>query len=156
MPPHPPGPLSAASASPPPTAKPHWKTHSFQWYAVGPVSYTHLDHLLNEDEFKQYQRIYTEKCEAIAAAISKRQEELDAIVRAGSPQGEWIAHFKSFRHVDVMERKILVKIIDSIYVYEGNRIEIIFKYQNEYRAAAAYIEQYIERQACLLYTSRCV
>jgi site-specific DNA recombinase len=106
-----------------------------------------VDHLLNEDEFKQYQRIYTEKCEAIAAAISKRQEELDAIVRAGSPQGEWIAHFKSFRHVDVMERKILVKIIDSIYVYEGNRIEIIFKYQNEYRAAAAYIEQYIERQA---------
>ena len=62
-------------------------------------------------------------------------------------RGEWIAHFKSFRHVDVMERKILVKIIDSIYVYEGNRIEIIFKYQNEYRAAAAYIEQYIERQA---------
>ncbi len=46
-----------------------------------------VDHLLNEDEFKQYQRIYTEKCEAIAAAISKRQEELDAIVRAGSPQG---------------------------------------------------------------------
>lgn len=106
-----------------------------------------VDHLLNEDEFKQYQRIYTEKCEAIAAAISKRQEELDAIVRAGSPQGEWIAHFKSFRHVDVMERKILVKIIDRIYVYEGNRIEIIFKYQNEYRAAAAYIEQYMERQA---------
>ena len=106
-----------------------------------------VDHLLNEDEFKQYQRIYTEKCEAIAAAISKRQEELDAIVRAGSPQGEWIAHFKSFRHVDVMERKILVKIIDRISVYEGNRIEIIFKYQNEYRAAAAYIEQYMECQA---------
>jgi recombinase len=106
-----------------------------------------VDHLLNEDEFKQYQRIYTEKCEAIAVAISKRQEELDAIVQAGSPQGEWIAHFKSFRHVDVMERKILVKIIDRIYVYEGNRIEIIFKYQNEYRAATAYIEQYMERQA---------
>ena len=46
-----------------------------------------------------------------------------------------------------MERKILVKIIDRIYVYEGNRIEIIFKYQNEYRAATAYIEQYMERQA---------
>ena len=54
---------------------------------------------------------------------------------------------KSFRHVDVMERKILVKIIDRIYVYEGNRIEILFKYQNEYRAAVAYIEQYMERQA---------
>ena len=106
-----------------------------------------VDHLLNEDEFKQYQRIYTEKCEAIAVAISKRQEDLDAIVQAGSPQGEWIAHFKSFRQVDVMERKILVKIIDRIYVYEGNRIEIIFKYQNEYRAAAAYIEQYMDRQA---------
>ena len=67
-------------------------------------------------------RIYTEKCEAIAAAISKRQEELDAIVRAGSPQGEWIAHFKSFRHVDVMERKILVKIIDASMSMKGTEL----------------------------------
>ena len=67
-------------------------------------------------------------------------------MKSGSPQGEWIAHFKSFRHVDVMERKILVKIIDRIYVCEGNRIEIIFKYQNEYRAAVTYIQQYLERQ----------
>lgn len=105
-----------------------------------------VDRLLNEDDFKQYQRVYTEKCEAIAAAISKRQEELETIMKSSSPQGEWIAHFKSFRHVDVMERKILVKIIDRIYVCEGNRIEIIFKYQNEYRAAVTYIQQYLERQ----------
>lgn len=105
-----------------------------------------VDRLLNEDDFKQYQRVYTEKCEAIAAAISKRQEELETIMKSGSPQGEWITHFKSFRHVDVMERKILVKIIDRIYVCEGNRIEIIFKYQNEYRAAVTYIQQYLERQ----------
>ncbi len=105
-----------------------------------------VDRLLNEDDFKQYQQVYMEKCEAIAAAISKRQEELETIMKSGSPQGEWIAHFKSFRHVDVMERKILVKIIDRIYVCEGNRIEIIFKYQNEYRAAVTYIQQYLERQ----------
>ena len=45
-----------------------------------------------------------------------------------------------------MERKSLVKIIERIYVYEGNRIEVIFKHQNEYRAAILYIEQRIKNQ----------
>lgn len=101
-----------------------------------------VDHLLSEAEFKQYQRVYTEKCEAIAAAITRRQQELDAINKAGTAQNEWIIHFKSFRNVDVMERKSLVKIVERIYVHEGNRIEVVFKHQNEYRAAVLYIEQY--------------
>ena len=37
-------------------------------------------------------------------------------VDVGTQVSGIIAHFKSFRHVDVMERKILVKIIDRIYV----------------------------------------
>lgn len=105
-----------------------------------------VDHLLSEAEFKQYQRVYTEKCEAIAAAITRRQQELDAINNAGTAQSEWIAHFKSFRNVDVMERKSLVKIVERIYVHEGNRIEVIFKHQNEYRAAVLYIEQHMKNQ----------
>ena len=105
-----------------------------------------VDHLLSEAEFKQYQRVYTEKCEAIAAAITRRQQELDAINNAGTAQNEWIAHFKSFRNVDVMERKSLVKIIERIYVHEGNRIEVIFKHQNEYRAAVLYIEQHMKNR----------
>ena len=105
-----------------------------------------VDHLLSEAEFKQYQRVYTEKCEAIAAAITKRQQELDAINNTGNAQNEWIAHFKSFRNVDVMERKSLVKIVERIYVHEENRIEVIFKHQNEYRAAILYIEQRMKDQ----------
>ena len=67
---------------------------------------------------------------------------MDAINKAGTAQNEWIIHFKSFRNVDVMERKSLVKIVERIYVHEGNRIEVVFKHQNEYRAAVLYIEQY--------------
>ena len=105
-----------------------------------------VDHLLNESEFKQYQKIYTEKCEAIAVAIARRQQELDAISKAGTAQSEWIAHFKSFRNVDVMERKSLVKIVERIYIHEGNRIEVVFKHQNEYQAAVLYIEQHMKNQ----------
>lgn len=108
-----------------------------------------VDHLLSEAEFKQYQRVYTEKCEAIAAAITRRQQELDAINKAGTVQNEWITHFKSFRNVDVMERKSLVKIIERIYVHEGNRIEVIFKHQNEYRATILYIEQHMKNRDAL-------
>ncbi len=105
-----------------------------------------VDGVLSEADFKEYQRIYTKKCEEIERAIENRQQELNAILEAGSSQSEWIAHFKAFRFTENMERKFLVKLVERIYVHEKNRIEVIFKYQNEYRAAIAYIERRIAGQ----------
>ncbi len=125
----------------------HFKMSAYESY---------VEHILSEAEFKQYQKVYTEKCEMIAAAITRRQEELDAISKAGSAKSEWIEHFKSFRNVDVMERKSLVKIVEQIYVHEGNRIEIIFKHHNEYRAAVAYIEQHIRENTAQMEIEQCM
>ncbi len=99
----------------------------------------YIEGVLPEEEFKQYQTIYTKKCEDIEKAMENRRQELDAIINAGTVKNEWIEYFKAFQSVDKLERKILVKLIDKIYIHEGNRIEIIFKYHNEYMAAIEYI-----------------
>ena len=94
----------------------------------------YIEGILPESTFKEYQAVYTKKCEEIETAMKSRKQELDAIVNADTKTNDWINYFKAFQSVDKLERKILVKLINKIYVHERNRIEIIFKYQNEYMA----------------------
>ncbi len=101
--------------------------------------------MISKTDFQNYQKIYTDKCEEIERAVAKRQEELEAILNAGNPHNDWIEHFKAFRFKEnLLDRTCLIRLIDRILVHEGGRIEIIFKYHNEYRAALAYIEQKIK------------
>lgn len=104
-----------------------------------------ISNLIDKETFQNYTAIYNDKCEEIERAIAKRQAELEAILNAGNPHNDWIEHFKTFRFKDnLLDRTCLIRLIDRILVHEGGRIEIIFKYHNEYKAALAYIEQKIK------------
>ena len=104
-----------------------------------------ISNLIDKETFQNYTAIYNDKCEEIERAISKRQAELEAILNAGNPHNDWIEHFKAFRFKDnLLDRTCLIRLIDRILVHEGGRIEILFKYHNEYKAALAYIEQKIK------------
>ena len=46
-----------------------------------------------------------------------------------------------------MDRTIAVRLIDRILVYEGGRIEIVFRYQDEYLAAMKYLAMHQESDA---------
>lgn len=39
-----------------------------------------------------------------------------------------------------MTREVIVALIDMIYIYEGNKIKIVFKYQYPFKAAMEYFE----------------
>jgi hypothetical protein len=43
-----------------------------------------------------------------------------------------IEKLKSLSNIETLERRIVVKLIESVKVFEGSRIEITFCYQNEY------------------------
>ena len=98
--------------------------------------------LIDKVTYQNYTAVYNDKCEELERAIANRQEELDAILNAGNPKSGWITHFKAFQFTEnLLDRTCLIRLIDRILVHEGGRIEIIFKYHNEYKAALAYIER---------------
>ena len=54
----------------------------------------------------------------------------------------WIDNFKEFQKIETLTRNIVVVLIDKILVYEGERVEIVFKFDDEYKWAESIIEQY--------------
>ena len=69
--------------------------------------------------------------------LTAEQEQLENGVDAESP---CLTAFLKYRNIDKLTREILGELIDHIKVYEGGNISVKFKYADEFRRIAEYIE----------------
>ena len=51
-----------------------------------------------------------------------------------------LAAFRQYGNIDRLTRDILIEFIDTIYIYEGGRISIKFRFADEFRKIQEYIE----------------
>ena len=87
------------------------------------------------EDFQYYKRVFSKDCQKVEAAIAAQRAQLDAILESGSPDSPWITYFQQFGQVDKLSRGVAVKLIDRVYVYEDGRVDIEFRYQEEYEMA---------------------
>ena len=100
----------------------------------------HMEGKISEAMYQEYTAIYDKKCADIRAAIENRQKALNDVLSNHTPQSAWIEYFKKYRNMERLDRVMAVKLIERIYVYEDNRIEVLFRYQLQFDSALAYID----------------
>lgn len=98
----------------------------YRRYAAGEVS---------QEDFYEFKRIFTRDCEEVEQSIEAQQKQLDALVEAASPDSLWIEHFRRYGQLDSLRRDTLVRLVDRIMVYEDDRVEIEFRYHEQFRQA---------------------
>ena len=87
----------------------------------------------------EFKRIFEQDCQKAEQAMDAQRAQLDAILKSGSPTSPWIDYFRQFGRVEELTRPIAVKLIDQVLVYEGGRVEIVFRYQAEYEMARQFL-----------------
>lgn len=81
-----------------------------------------LDGIISEEEYMQFGKIYVEREEAISQSITALRTEI----------------------IRQLTREMLLDLIEKIIVYEDSRLEIIFKYEDEYKTACKIAQKFIE------------
>ena len=94
---------------------------------------------LSVEDFEAFKRIFTADCEQAERAIEAQQRELEQMLSCSNPDSPWITHFQQYGNFQTLDRATAVRLIDRVLVYEGGRIEIVFRYQDEYLAAMKYL-----------------
>lgn len=111
----------------------------YRRYAMGEVG---------EEDFTEFKRIFSRDCRQVERAIAAQQAELNEILNSGSPDNPWIAYFRQYRELETLEREVLVRLVDRILIYDGGRIEIVFRHQEKFQRAMQFIAyQTQERKA---------
>ena len=73
--------------------------------------------------------------------INSLQEQITATQRQKSKQNEFITEFRKYKGINKITRDVVVNLVDQIIVHEGKRIEIIFKYRDEYKDISSIFAQ---------------
>jgi DNA invertase Pin-like site-specific DNA recombinase len=90
-----------------------------------------LDKIVTKEEFKDINIRFTEKLEAAQKAKRENERKREKILSCKSNLRPWMESFKEYKNITVLERKVIVSLIEKIVVYDKNKIEIHFLYQDE-------------------------
>ncbi len=95
---------------------------------------------ITEDEYVEYSSSYTSVITLIENNIKNLYEELDNYTEK-EEKNEWIESFLEYKNIKELSRQVVDELIDEIYVYENGRIQIKFRYEEQYKEAMEYVKK---------------
>ena len=96
--------------------------------------------IISIKEYEQFKNNFAHKSAEIEETIRKLQQEIETVFKEGLFADEWIDTFTKTGNITSLDRSIVLSLVEKITVYEENRIEITFKYQDEYETLCRIIE----------------
>lgn len=95
--------------------------------------------LIDINEYEEYRKRYTQKLEEIELSIERIREHDNELSRGISSENKFISEFKKHRTITELNREVVCALIENVYVYEDNRIEIALKYRDEFETVIEYL-----------------
>ena len=93
---------------------------------------------ITEAEYIEYSSSYTSVITLIESNIKKLYEELEEY-NEKEEKNDWVENFLEYKNIKELSRQVIDELIDEIYVYEDGRIQIKFRYEEEYKEAIEYV-----------------
>ena len=98
--------------------------------------------ILTEEDFKSFRGIYEERVQGIQEFIEKQEQAVRELFQSRVEFGVGLERFKEVLSVTECSREALVAFVERIDIYEGKKMEIVFRHK-ELFSKAAMLEEYV-------------
>lgn len=89
-------------------------------------------YILTEEEYKDFNILYTNKINETKNLIVKFEEEIEVLASGKKSNQLWIDYFKKYENIPSLSRELVVNLIEKIVIHRDKIVDIHFKYRNEY------------------------
>lgn len=90
------------------------------------------DGLIDQSEYQNLKKSYTNRrAQAEEQADAVRVEMEQEINRSNQGLG-WIEEFRRYQNIEVLDRSIVVRLIERILIFRDRRVDIVYRWQNEF------------------------
>lgn len=90
------------------------------------------DGIIDRDEYARLKQNYSGRADECEKQMDALQESLVQIKEHGGEHREWMARFRKHQNITELERSIAVALIDRILIYKDNRVEVHFRFEDEF------------------------
>lgn len=105
------------------------------------------DGVITKSEYTEFRNAYTARIEEKSETVERMKKEQAQAATTGMTNRAWVKAFAQFQNISELDRRVLVALVDRIFIYENKAIEIQFKYRDEYELALRYVQEFEERPA---------
>lgn len=95
---------------------------------------------ITQEEYFEYKTSYEQETINIEENIKNLQEEKRKYEEQVLGDNSWIDSLKQKRNITTLTRDIIIELIECIYIHEGGKITIKFKFYDEYNRILEYIK----------------
>lgn len=96
------------------------------------------ENFISEEEYRQYNKEYSDKIKKIKEDIQLYEEEKETIKNNDT---DWMNIFKKKEKINELNRLLIDELIEDIVVSEDGNIKVIFKYEDKYFEALDFINK---------------
>ena len=96
------------------------------------------DGIISSEDFISFKASYDSKIQETKNVIASLENEFENAVNDEKQNHDWTALFKSYVDSEELSRKMIVELVEKVSIYEKGRVEVIFRYFNEYEQLLAY------------------
>ena len=88
------------------------------------------DGILDQDEYKDLKKTYTQRREEAEQRAELLREEMDR--ESASMDTSWMEQFRHCRNIIALDRRLVVSLIVRVIIFRDKRVEIVYRWQNEF------------------------
>lgn len=100
------------------------------------------DGVIDKSEYTDFRNRYTQIIEDKQAAVRRIKKEMSDAALLGTGEKNWVTLFRQYENITELNRRVLMSLVDKIFIYENHAIEIVFKYKDEFEKAMEYVLGY--------------
>lgn len=101
----------------------------------------YVDGILSKREYDELKEFFQESIQNLHKEIQAIKQEKKQQEKNQGERAVWIKEFLKYRGFKKLSRKLLLKLVEEIRIYDKDRIEVIFKFQSEYEEICKYLEE---------------
>jgi hypothetical protein len=97
--------------------------------------------VIQKKDFIAFKAAYDEKIADAENAIALLEADIEKLAAGEAESHDWIGKFRSYSDSATLERKTVAELIAGVIVYEGGRIEVRFRFYNEFERLQAALKE---------------
>ena len=97
---------------------------------------------ISREEYHQLKEQFEQQQARLDTRIASLQTRIDETQNGVDETNSFLSQFVKYRSLQTLTREVVVELIDMIYVHEGGKITIKFKFSDAYAAAKDYIRKH--------------
>ena len=99
------------------------------------------DGIINQDEYMRLKQRYSEQNAEAEKQLLALQDVLSDIQEHGSASLGWMNEFREHQNITSLDRETVVALIERIFVFDDKRVEITFRWHDEYEWQADILQR---------------